>query len=189
MLVNATTGGNPDLLADRRNVVKLGVNWQPSAKTDLRLLADYVHTTIQNPISNIFVTEAIEEAFPERFVRDASGTLVSVDLRPVNFDRSQRDTLRLGFDFTKPLKSRRPSQSVIDQMRAQFGGARGGTRGSSSGPAPEGAAPPGGSGEPGGGGRGFGGGGRGLGGGGGAFGGRPRPHPVLADRQLPSWIR
>ena len=174
VLVNATTGGNPDLLADRRNVVKLGVNWQPSAKTDLRLRADYVHTTIRNPISNIFVTEAIEQAFPERFVRDASGQLVSVDLRPVNFDRSQRDTLRVGFDFTKPLKSRRPPQSVIDQMRAQFGGARGGTRGPSSGPPPEGAAPPGGSGEPGGGGRGFGGGGRGFGGGGGGFGGSNR---------------
>ena len=31
------------------------------------------------------------------------------------------DTLRLGFDFSKPLKSKRPSQSVIDQIRAQFG--------------------------------------------------------------------
>ena len=33
--------------------------------------------------------------------------------------------MRVGLDFTKPLKSRRPSQSFIDQMRAQFGGAAG----------------------------------------------------------------
>jgi hypothetical protein len=178
VLVNATTGGNPDLLADRRNVVKLGVNWQPSAKTDLRLRADYVHTTIRDPISNIFVTEAIEAAFPERFVRDPSGTLVSVDLRPVNFDRSQRDTLRIGFDFTKPLKSHRPSQAVADQLRAQFRrgiGVPPGGQGQNAGPPPggprpEGAPPPGGGEFRGGGG----GGGRGFGGGGGAFGGSNR---------------
>ena len=177
VLVNATTGGNPDLLADRRNVVKLGVNWQPSAKTDLRLRADYVHTSIRNPISNIFVTEAIEAAFPERFVRDPSGQLTSVDLRPVNFDRSQRDTLRLGFDFTKPLKSHRPSQAVADQLRSQFrrtiGGPAGG-QGQNAGPPPGG--PPSEGGRPSGGGEfrgGGGGGGRGFGGGG-AFGGGNR---------------
>jgi hypothetical protein len=173
VLVNAITGGNPDLQSDRRNVVKLGANWQPWEKTDLRLRADYVHTTIDRPISNISVTSAIEAAFPERFVRNGSGQLVSVDLRPLNFDRARKDTLRLGLDFSKPLKSRRPSQAVLDQMRAQFGfggrGAQGGRAGQgntggqdagspSAGPSPE---------------RGFGGrrGGRGGGGGGGFFGG------------------
>src|SRR6185295_5873611 len=143
----------------------------------------------------------IEEAFPERFVRDPSGTLVSVDLRPINFDSSTRDTLRIGFDFSKPLKSRRPSQSVMDQIRSQFRAARGsaaaappsaasapagnapqGTpptdaNAAPPGPPPEGAGapppPPPESGGGGGGGRGgFGGGGRG--GGGGFFGGGSR---------------
>ena len=41
---------------------------------------------------------------PDRFVRDASGQLISADLRPVNFESSQRDTLRIGFDFSKPLE-------------------------------------------------------------------------------------
>ena len=83
-----------------------------------------MHSQIDRPISNITVTDpAIEAAFPDRFVRDSSGQLVSVDLRPVNFDSARSDTLRIGFDFSKPLKSRRPSQSVMDQIRAQFGGA------------------------------------------------------------------
>jgi hypothetical protein len=174
-IVTATTGGNPDLQSDRRNVLKIGGNWQPSAKLDLRLRADYVHQRIENPISSISATPAIEAAFPGRFVRDGSGQLVSVDLRPVNFDHSQRDQLRVGFDFSRPLKSRRPSQAVIDQMRAQFGfGPRGTSGGPGAAPPPEGgpgAGPPpeapsseGGRG----GGRGFG--GRG-GGGGGFFGG------------------
>ena len=136
-LVTATSGGNPDLLADRRYVFKVGGNWQPLENTDLRFRADYVRSTIDNPLSNIMVTPAIEAAFPDRFVRDSSGQLVSVDLRPVNFDRARRDTLQLGLSFSKPLKSRRPSQSVIDQMRAQFGrGRQPGAPGSDSGPPP-----------------------------------------------------
>ena len=171
-IVTATTGGNPDLQSDRRNVLKIGGNWQPSSKLDLRLRADYVHQRIENPISGISVTPAIETAFPGRFVRDGSNQLVSVDLRPVNFDHSQRDQLRLGFDFSKPLKSRRPSQAVIDQMRAQFGiaprgaGQAGSPGGPGAAPSPEGPPPEGDRG----GGRGFG----GRGGGGGGFGGGNR---------------
>ncbi|HXC73120.1 MAG TPA: TonB-dependent receptor [Sphingomicrobium sp.] len=186
-IVTATTGGNPDLDSDRRNVFKVGANWQPSSKLDLRLRADYVHQRIQHPVSGISATPAIEAAFPNRFVRASCtpqpciGELVSVDLTPVNFDHSQRDQLRVGFDFSKPLKSRRPSQSVIDQMRAQFGfGPRGAgpsgaapggapppsEGGPGAGPPPEGPPPEGGRG-----GRGFGG---GRGGGGGFFGGGNR---------------
>jgi len=192
VLVTATTGGNADLQSDRRNVIKVGGNWQPFKDTDLRLRADYVHQTIDRPISNVSVTPQIEAAFPERFVRNGAGDLVSVDLRPVNFDSSRRDALRIGFDFSKPLKSRRPSQSVIDQIRAQFRGARGGAQsgqGSATGnaqdgqnsappsPPPEGGQagpPPGGPGGSGPGGGGFGGFGGGRGGGGGFFGGGNR---------------
>jgi hypothetical protein len=213
VLVTARTGGNPDLDADRRSVFKLGGYWQPIAKTDLRFRADYVHQTIDRPISNISVTPAIEQAFPGRFQRTGPGCsvtpidyatcqLVSVDLTPVNFDSSRRDTLRIGFDFSKPLKSRRPSQSVIDQIRAQFRGAggrggAGGARGSAAGASSRGDNPPppptppdgspsrdadppsgGGPGGPGG----FGGGGRGFGGGGrGGFGSRGRLQFSLTD--------
>jgi hypothetical protein len=127
VLATAITGGNPDLKADRRTVMKLGGNWQPFSKVELRLRADYVHSTIDNPIQSIFgPTPALEAAFPDRFQRDADGQLVSVDLRPINFDQARRDTLRLGIDFSKPLKSKRPSQAVIDQFRSQFRGARDG---------------------------------------------------------------
>jgi hypothetical protein len=148
VLVTTTTGGNPDLQSDKRNVFKLGANWQPFEKTDLRLRGEYVHQTIARPISNVTVTQTIEAAFPDRFVRDDSGQLVSVDLRPLNFESSERDTLRIGLDFSKPLKSHQPSQAVIDQMRAQFRG-RGQPAGTSTQPGPssttqrpEGSGPP-----------------------------------------------
>jgi hypothetical protein len=176
VLATAITGGNPDLLADKRNVWKLGANWQPFANTQLRFRADYVHSRIDRPISSITVTEAIEAAFPDRFVRNSSGQLVSVDLRPVNFDSARKDTLRVGFDFSKPLKSKRPSQSVMDQIRAQFGdrgrgGGQGGQGADNAPPPPpaEGGGPPPDAGSGGFRGGGFGGGGRGFGGGGGGF--------------------
>ena len=152
VLVTATTGGNPSLQADRRNVLKFGANWQPFENTDLRFRGEYVHQTIARPISSITVTSAIEAAFPHRFLRDDTGQLIAADLRPVNFEGSEKNTLRIGFDFSKPLKSHQPSRAVMDQMRAQFGGrSRGQNAGGSQrqdspppGPAGAGAAPAGG---------------------------------------------
>src|SRR4029079_17993383 len=69
VLVTAITGGNPNLENDRRTVFKLGGYWKPSSKTDLTLRADYVHQTIDNPISSITATPQIEAAFPNRFLR------------------------------------------------------------------------------------------------------------------------
>jgi hypothetical protein len=128
VLVNAITGGNPNLQSDRRNVLKLGVNWQPIQTPSLRLRADYVHQTIEHPISNFpGPSAALEAAFPDRFVRDADGNLLSVDLRPVNYDSSRLDTLRIGFDFSKSLKSAAPSPAAIAAFRARRGGAEQGT--------------------------------------------------------------
>ncbi len=154
--VTTLTGGNRNLQADRRTVFKLGGYWKPSEKTDFTLRADYVHQKIDRPISGITVTPQIEAAFPDRFLRCPEGAadctpgqLLSVDLRPLNYDSSRRDTLRVGFDFTKALKSRRPSQAVIDQFRKQFGfgprGAQGtaGQPGQGAGRQPEGTSPPG----------------------------------------------
>ncbi len=119
--VTTLTGGNPDLDADRRTVFKLGGNWQPSEKLDLRLRADLVRQSIDNPqIGFPAVTPALEAAFPDRFERDTAGRLARVDLRPVNATSSRRDTLRWGFDFTKPIKSNPPSREQIAALRARF---------------------------------------------------------------------
>jgi hypothetical protein len=120
--VAVVTGGNPNLRTDRRRTFDLGARWQPLDSIDLRLRADYAHVTIDRPISNITVFPELEQAFPDRFVRDAEGNLVSVDLRPVNFSSARRDTLLVGFDFTRPLRSHRVTtsevQKAVDKARA-----------------------------------------------------------------------
>ena len=142
VLVTAITGGNRGLEADRRDVLKLGGNWKPFEETDLRLRVDYVRSRLTDPISSFpGPTAALEAAFPERFVRNSAGELVSVDLRPVNFDSARRDTLRLGFDFSKSLKSAPPSPAVIEAFRARRAAAGQGAP-TEGGPPPAGEPPP-----------------------------------------------
>ena len=100
--------------------------------------------TIDDPQGNVSgASETLEAAFPDRFVRDENGTLVAVDLRPVNFKESRRDTFRWGFDFTKPLRSARPSQAAMARFRARRAsetGQQGAAPGQAA-PPPEGAHP------------------------------------------------
>ena len=145
VLVTSITGGNPNLLADKRNVLKIGGNWKPFKEKDLRLRAEYVLSRLDRPVSSFpGVTAELEAAFPERFIRNASGQLVSVDFRPVNYDEARRDTIRWGFDFSKPLRSARPSQAAIDRFRARRAAETGqqGAESGQAGPPPEGAPPP-----------------------------------------------
>ena len=51
--VTTLTGGNPDLDADKRRVFKLGANWQPVEKLDLRLRADYVRSDHRPPAGEL----------------------------------------------------------------------------------------------------------------------------------------
>jgi hypothetical protein len=171
LLVTTITGGNPELLADRRKVLKIGGNWKPWEETDLRLRAEYVRSRLDRPVASFpGVSEALQEAFPERFFFE-DGELVLVDFRPVNYDQARRDTIRWGFDFTKPLRSARPSQAAIDRFRSRRAAETGQSSGAPAegqpgGPPPEGGPPAEGAGPP------AGGLGGGFGGGRGGFGGR-----------------
>ena len=116
--VAVVTGGDPDLRTERRNILDISGSWQPFDAIEFKLRADYARVSIDRPISDLTVSPILEAAFPERFVRGPAGNLLSVDLRPVNFDRARRDTLQVGFDFTKPLRSRHASASEIDRILA-----------------------------------------------------------------------
>jgi len=141
VFITTLTGGNPDLDADRRNVFKIGGNWQPFEKTNLRLRAEYVHQTVDRPQASFpAATEALEQAFPDRFLRDDEDNLVRVDLTPLNFEKSRKDTFRWGFNFTKPLASKPPSQATIAALRERFAAQRAAQGGTPSAGQPQGGA-------------------------------------------------
>jgi hypothetical protein len=116
--VELITGGNPDLVADRRRVLKIGGTIRPLEDTDLEIRTDFTRSRVNNPISSFpGITAAIEAAFPDRFQRDANGDLIRADLRPVNTDRYARDEIRWGFDYSKPLTSAQPTEAQREEFR------------------------------------------------------------------------
>lgn len=104
--VTTVTGGNRALHADHRDVWSAGINVRPFSKTDFNLRADYNRTTVHDAIASFpTATAELEAAFPQRFLRDASGRLIQIDTRPVNFDRTRSEQLRWGFNLTLPIQS------------------------------------------------------------------------------------
>ncbi len=133
--VTRVTGGNPDLLANDRRVMKLGLTLRPIDGTDLTLLGTYTDTRTDNPTGTFPVaTPEIEAAFPDRFSRDAAGNLTRIDSRPVNFAESRQRAFRWGFNWSETLEAPPPtgpdgkplSEAEIaarrDAFRAQFRG-------------------------------------------------------------------
>ena len=117
--VTTVSGGNPGLAGFTSHTAKLGVTVRPSQARDLTFIANYVTAHVDDPVVGFpAATAAIAGAFPDRFTRDASGQLLRVDTRPINFARTERSELRYGFNFSIPLKS---------QLQRQFEAFRAGT--------------------------------------------------------------
>ncbi len=173
--ITRVDGGNPGLSSSDSRVFKAGLNVRPWSDRDFSVQADYTSSRIDNPIQGFpSATAEIEAAFPERFTRDASGQLLRIDNRPINFERAETSSLRWGINFSKSITTARSRQAQAEReaRMAQRQAAReaaeaagtpppGGPPGG--GDRPRGEGRPGGFGGPGGGG----GGGRGFGGGGG----------------------
>ncbi len=97
-------GGERGLIADDRDVLKIGVTYKPFTDHDLTVTANYVESRIDNAIASLpAATAQIEAAFPDRFVRDAQGNLTEVDYRPVNFALEERRELRWGLNYSRPI--------------------------------------------------------------------------------------
>lgn len=102
--IEFVTGGNPNLRKEDRRVFQTTVNVRPFASTDFNLFATYASTQIDDPIASFpLLTIDSEAAFPERFSRNTSGLLTSIDARPLNFVRSSQDRITWGLNFLRPL--------------------------------------------------------------------------------------
>ena len=139
------TGGNPALTGEKRRDVILNANWNPDFIKDFALQFSYFKNNSRNTTAAFpLLTPEIEAAFASRVVRDVQGRLVSIDQRPVNFDRETSQRIRWGFNISGNIGAAAPP-------RGPFGGPPAGATGAPSAPRAAGA---------GFGGRGFGGGGR-----------------------------
>lgn len=150
LFINVITGGNPALIGEKRRDLILNANWNPDFIKDFALQFNYFKNNSRNTTAAFpLLTPEIEAAFASRVVRDVDGRLVSIDQRPVNFDRETSQRIRWGFNVSGNIGAE-PPQRGPGGGPPGAGGPRGpgtGATGLSGGPR-------------GGGGRGFGGGGR-----------------------------
>ena len=121
--ITQISGGNPNLRADSRKVFRAGLNIRPLSETNLGIVVNYTNTRYRNAVQSFPGASAeVEAAFPERFVRNAAGDLVSVDYRPVNYDRTEHQELRWGFNLFLPISS--PAVKRMRERRDAFMKAR-----------------------------------------------------------------
>ncbi|MDF0544790.1 TonB-dependent receptor [Sphingobium sp. H39-3-25] len=117
VFVSQTSGGNPLLRDSERHQLRISATVKPIDAKDLTFTASYSRTRTDNPIASFpSPTPQIENAFPQRFMRDADGNLLSIDARPINFASSRSSQLRWGFNFSVPLKSH--VQKLMENWRA-----------------------------------------------------------------------
>jgi hypothetical protein len=131
VLVTRLSGGNAALEAESRRVSRFGVNWRPMESQDLRLTSTWTHTDIENDVNTFpAVTAALEAALPGRFQRDATGALVSVDARPLNFAKVAREDIRTGLTFSRAFGTPNPAAAGPGgRPGGGFGGPPPGARG------------------------------------------------------------
>lgn len=104
--VVSLSGGNQDLSAQRGNSQQVSLELRPSVSVPLVFTADYSKSRNANIIMTLVPgNNLLLLAFPERFLRDAGGRLISVDTRPLNFARESEKQVRYGFELNVPLGS------------------------------------------------------------------------------------
>lgn len=102
--VTTIAGGNPALAPERRRVTTVGVAVTPIKGKELRFTLDYLDTRISNQTAYLgSATPAFQTAFPDIFLRDPTGQLVSVDLRPVNLASERERRLRMMINFSAQI--------------------------------------------------------------------------------------
>nr|WP_313417180.1 TonB-dependent receptor [Brevundimonas diminuta] len=135
-------GGNPNLSEETKRVLKFGVNLTPLKDKDLRFTANYTRTETEGSIASFpTITPELEAALPERFTRDLDGNLLSIDARPLNFQKAEQQEIRWGLNFSTAFG--KPDPAAMARMNARSGGGQRGPGGPGGGPG-AGGPPPGG---------------------------------------------
>ena len=123
VLATVISGGNPDLVAESQEDWRFSANWQLPFWENLRLTTEYIRNRSEDVTGGFPALNAeTEAAFADRIVRDAGGTLLSLDRRPVTYAASRDQRLVIGFGTRGSWGGARP-QGV---GRGARGGARNG---------------------------------------------------------------
>lgn len=100
VLVDVTTGGNPDLTAETQRDWKFAANWELPFWDGARFQVEYIRNRSDDVVRAFpQVRPEIEAAFPDRITRDAGGTLIALDRRQVTFAETRADRLNFSLNL------------------------------------------------------------------------------------------
>jgi hypothetical protein len=119
--VTQITGGDPDLRYTDRRLIRLGMFLGPFAG-NTGFYANFEHRRDSDAVGLLpALTYAVEQAFPERFIRDSTGSLIEVDDRSVNLALEVRDALtwgiNLGLPYSKPQGDAPPGMHLFISLQ------------------------------------------------------------------------
>ena len=99
-------GGNPDLTQPSSERFSVTASMGPFTRWGIQAVLGYQRDISTNSVASLpDVTEDIESVYPERFVRDADGKLISVDYRPLNVGSNVTEGLNTNVTFNLPRSS------------------------------------------------------------------------------------
>lgn len=109
--VSPILGGNPDLEAQTTQSLSIDANVGPLTRWNLQARLGFNRTSSTDGFGVVpGLTPAVEAAFPDRFIRDADGRLVSIDQRLINIGSTLSETLSSGLNVNIPIQQRTPVQ-------------------------------------------------------------------------------
>jgi iron complex outermembrane recepter protein len=117
--LDLTTGGNLNLLPEKRSDFTVGATFAPLQVEGLNLSATYSLNETDDSIGTIGVnTRAAETAFASRYTRNSAGTLTGVDNRPLNLGTRTTETLSVGLSFTRNFgQAPQFLRDIVDRVR------------------------------------------------------------------------
>lgn len=108
--VTEIAGGDDDLRRTDTRVASFGVYLGPFVNST-GFGARFEHRRVVDAAGPLpAITAEVQDAFPDRFLRDASGTLFEVDDRSVNLALEAQDDLKWGFNVSLPISKDPPAE-------------------------------------------------------------------------------
>jgi hypothetical protein len=125
VLVTQTTGGNPNLNSDNRQVWRVGGTWRPIDGQDLSIQSTWTWSVTDDYLAAFpTITPDLEAALPGRFTRDTDGNLIAIDARPLNFQKYERQDIRTGINYSRAFGTPNPAAANQTPLPGMPGGVR-----------------------------------------------------------------
>lgn len=118
--ITRTGGGNPALDAESREDLTFNANWSSQKIQGLQLQFSWAHNKSEDIAISLPTSLAeTEAAFPGRYTRDGLGNLTAIDARPINISERDIESIRIGFNFSRPIGGRPAGGAPAQGQRPQ----------------------------------------------------------------------